>query len=93
MVGNDNTVRYKGHLLQLLPDNMRLHYAKTKVRVHEYPDGSLAVFHGPRRLDSVLLAEKGIMEEELPDAFIAFIPSSVRDESKGEANFPFPRSR
>ncbi len=25
-------------------------YVKAKVRVHEYPNGPLAVFHGPRRL-------------------------------------------
>lgn len=49
-VGKDNTVKYKGHTLQLVPEATRLHYVKTKVRVHEYPDGTLAVFHGPRKL-------------------------------------------
>ena len=24
------------------------HYVKARVRVHEYPDGTMAVFHGPR---------------------------------------------
>ena len=28
----------------------RHHYVKAQVRVHEYPDGHLAVFHGPRCL-------------------------------------------
>ena len=28
----------------------RFHYVKVTVRVHEYPDGTLAVFHGPRCL-------------------------------------------
>ena len=28
----------------------RLHFVKGTVRVHEYPDGTLAVFHGPRCL-------------------------------------------
>jgi transposase len=49
-VGNDNTVRYNGLSLQIPPDRHRHHYVKVKVRVHEYPDGHLAVFHGPRCL-------------------------------------------
>jgi transposase len=49
-VGNDNTVRYTGLSLQIPPDRHRNHYVKVKVRVHEYPDGRLAVFHGPRCL-------------------------------------------
>ena len=95
VVGNGNIVRYKGHVLQFLPDGTRFHYAKSKVRVHEYPDGTLGVFHGPRKLAAALLTEKGNKEEEFPDAFIAFVPSPERDESKGEAatTSPFPRSR
>ncbi len=50
VVGNDNTVRYKGLTLQIPADRHRHHYVKTTVRVHEYPDASLAVFHGPRCL-------------------------------------------
>ena len=49
-VNNDNTVRYKNLSLQIPEDRHRRHYVKAKVRVHEYPDGHLAVFHGPRRL-------------------------------------------
>ena len=49
-VGNDNTVRYKRLTLQIPEDRHRHHYVKAKVRVHEYPDGHLAIFHGPRRL-------------------------------------------
>ena len=49
-VGNDNTVRYKRLSLQIPEDKHRHHYVKAKVRVHEYPDGHLAIFHGPRRL-------------------------------------------
>jgi len=49
-VGNDNCVAYKRLSLQIPPDRHRRHYVKAKVRVHEYPDGTLAVFHGPRRL-------------------------------------------
>lgn len=50
VVGNDNTVRYGGHSLQIPADRHRHHYVKCKVRVHEHPDGSLAIFHGARRL-------------------------------------------
>lgn len=50
VVANDNTVRYQGLHLQIPPDQHRFHYVKATVRVHEYPDGTLAVFHGPRCL-------------------------------------------
>jgi transposase len=50
VVGNDNTVRYKNRTLQIPADRHRRHYVKARVMVHEYPDHSLAVFHGPRRL-------------------------------------------
>lgn len=50
MVGNDNCVRYRGLCLQIPPSPVRPHFVKAKVRVHDYPDGTLAVFHGPRRL-------------------------------------------
>lgn len=49
-VGHDNWVRFEGITLQIPPDRHRCHYVKAKVRVHCYPDGSLAVFHGPRKL-------------------------------------------
>jgi hypothetical protein len=49
-VGNDNTVRYAGMVLQLPSSPERAHYVKATVRVHEYPDETLAIFHGPRRL-------------------------------------------
>ena len=47
-VSNDNTVRYKGLVLQIAADKHRQHFVRAKVRVHEHPDGDLAVFHGPR---------------------------------------------
>ncbi len=49
-VSNDNTVRYKRLVLAIPPDRHRRHYVKARVRVHEYPDRTLAVFHGPRCL-------------------------------------------
>ena len=49
-VSNDNTVRYKRLALQIPAGRHRRHYVKARVRVHEYPDGTMAVFHGPRCL-------------------------------------------
>jgi transposase len=49
-VGNDNTVKWKRLSLQIPPSPLRPHFARAKVRVHEYPDGRLAVFWGPHRL-------------------------------------------
>ena len=50
VVGNDNTVRYRGLVLQIPPSPIRPHFVKTRVRVHDYPNGTLAIFHGPRCL-------------------------------------------
>ncbi len=49
-VGNDNCVRFENLVLQIPPDRHRCHYVKAKVRVQRYPDGRLAIFHGPRKL-------------------------------------------
>jgi hypothetical protein len=50
VVARDNTVAYGRRTLQLAASPARAHYVKARVKVREYPDGSLAVFHGPRRL-------------------------------------------
>lgn len=50
VVAGDNTVRYKNRTLQIPADRHRHHYVKARVRVHEYPNDELAVFHGPRCL-------------------------------------------
>ena len=49
-VSADNCVRFEKLILQIPADRHRCHYVKTKVSVHRYADGSLAVFHGPRKL-------------------------------------------
>ncbi|GAB4167735.1 MAG: ISNCY family transposase [Wenzhouxiangellaceae bacterium] len=51
-VNKDNCVSFEGLKLQIPADRYRRHYVKAKVRVHRYPDRSLAIFHGPRRLAS-----------------------------------------
>jgi transposase len=50
IVQNDNTVHYQGMKLQIPPSPLRHHFVKAGVRVHRYPDESLAVFHGPRQI-------------------------------------------
>lgn len=50
VVGRDNTVSYQRLRLQLPASRLRPHYVKARVKVREYPDGSLAVLHGPRCL-------------------------------------------
>ena len=40
----------EGRPLQSPPDPPRFHYVTVTVRVHDYPDGTLAVFPGPRGL-------------------------------------------
>jgi len=62
VVGRDNCVSYQRLSLQLPPDRLRHHHVKAKVRVHEYPDGRLAVFRGQRclaryRADGSLVSE------------------------------------
>lgn len=49
-VGNDNTVRWKGRALQIPPSRLRPHFVRASVRVHEYPDGALALHWGPHRI-------------------------------------------
>ena len=50
VVGNDNTVMCEGLSLQLPESRLRPHFVKATVRVHAYPDGTMAVYLGPHRL-------------------------------------------
>jgi transposase len=50
VVAPDNTVAWNGRRLQIPPHPARAHFVRVKVRVHHYPNGELAIFHGPRRL-------------------------------------------
>ena len=49
-VGADNCVAWNRRSLQIPPQHHRRHYVRATVRVHEYPDGRLAIFDGPRCL-------------------------------------------
>jgi transposase len=50
VVAPDNTVSWDSKRLQIPPHPARAHFVRAKVRVHAYPDGSIAIFHGPRML-------------------------------------------
>ena len=50
VVGADNCVSYNRRSLQIPPQRHRQHYVRATVRVHEYADGRLAIFDGPRCL-------------------------------------------
>lgn len=49
-VSSDNCVNFEGKTLQIPKDEYRCNYIRVKVRVHLYTDGSMAIFHGPRKL-------------------------------------------
>jgi hypothetical protein len=46
-VGRDNCVNWNSVSLQIPPQRHRHHYVRATVRVHQYPDGQLAIFDGP----------------------------------------------
>lgn len=50
VVGKDSCISFEGVKLQIPADRHRLHYVKATVGIHRYQDGTLAIFHGPRRL-------------------------------------------
>jgi hypothetical protein len=50
VVGADNCVSFNRRSLQIPQQAHRRHYVRATVRVHQYPDGSLAIFDGPRCL-------------------------------------------
>ena len=63
IVARDNTVAYEKLRLQLPESRIRAHYVKARVKVHEYPDGTLAVFHGPRLLARYDAAGQALNDE------------------------------
>ncbi len=62
VVTNDNCVRYGTRILQIPEQRHRKHFVKATVAVHHYPDGTIAIFHGPRRLANYT-AEGTLIEE------------------------------
>jgi hypothetical protein len=50
VVARDNTVAFARLRLQLPKNPIRHHFVKATVKIRQYPDGTLAIFHGPRRI-------------------------------------------
>ena len=50
IVGNDNCVSFENRKLQIPESPLRSHFVKATVKVHQYPNGGLAIFHGRRCL-------------------------------------------
>lgn len=49
-VQHDNCVKFENLVLQISKNEYRCNYIKAKVRVHRHLDGTLSIFHGPRKL-------------------------------------------
>jgi len=49
-VQGDNCVKFENLVLQIPKDEYRCNYIKAKAWVHCHLDGTLAIFHGPRKL-------------------------------------------
>lgn len=79
VVGNDNTVSYGRRRLQIPPSPLRPHYVRAKVRVHDYPDTTLALFHGPRCL--ARYGEDGSLQEQTHGRRDPLRPSSPVDKA------------
>jgi hypothetical protein len=63
VVGRDNCVRYNGRVFQIPEPQHRHHFVKVTIQVHDSPDGTIALFRGPRRLagytaDGALIPEE-----------------------------------
>jgi transposase len=63
-VNKDNTVSYKNKRLQISKNKYRFSYAKVKVNIHEYQDGSVAIFHGPRLIGRFSSNGESFMEND-----------------------------
>jgi hypothetical protein len=50
VVGNDNCVSFLNRKLQIPESPLRPHFVRATVKVHQYPGGGLAIFHGRRCL-------------------------------------------
>ena len=49
-VQQDNCVKFENLILQINKNDYRCNYIKAKVKVHRHLDGTLSIFHGPRKL-------------------------------------------
>lgn len=64
VVGHDNCVNFNNLKLQIPADQHRCHYVKAKVTILRYPDGRLAILHGPRKIANYDKAGQEIKQNE-----------------------------
>jgi hypothetical protein len=79
-VGRDNTIAWRNKRLQIPESPLRRHYVQAKVKVHAYPDGTLAVLHGPRVIGRYtgageLLEEAARIKKNEKKQKVATVPS------------------
>ena len=67
-VGRDNCISWAGRSLQIPAQRHRHHYVRAMVRVHQYPDATLAIFDGPRCLARYAADGTALAEAEAADA-------------------------
>jgi len=95
-VAPDNTVAWKGKRLQIPAHPARAHFVRAKVRVHEYPSGELAIFHGPRclvrwRCEGAEPTTDALQRKRHP---LAPPPETCGNRGKAEKAFPpFPQEQ
>ena len=93
--GNDNCVSFLNRKLQIPESPLRAHFVKATVKVHQYPDAGLAIFHGRRclgRYDSrgVSIGEPRAADREKKSADPSrrqprAVLGAVKDASRREA--------
>lgn len=76
VVGRDNTVAWEGRRLQLPESPLRRHWVGCAVKVHVYPDGGLAVLHGPRPI-ARYTADGNPVTGHSPGALLGAPPASA----------------
>jgi transposase len=91
VVARDNTVTYDSRRLQLPASRARAHYVKARVKVREYPDGTLAVFHGPRRLARYTAQGEEIVQVPPTPSVTPCSPPSRRGLARAEIVKPAER--
>ena len=65
VVARDNTVAYGGLQAAAAAEPLRAHYVKASVKVRDYPDGTLAVFHGPRLPGALTMPPASLVAQPL----------------------------
>lgn len=63
----DNTISYRTKYYQILPNDYRISFAKAKVMIHEWLDGSIHIFYKDKELKHKLISKKrtNFTQEEL----------------------------